>query len=107
MTADVFFVDGTAFLLTLSRNIKVMTAEHIPVQTAKALVKHMEQELKVYRCAGFVVKTVLIDGDFKKIRDLLPAVECNTAVAKEHVSEAECMIRTVKKQARGHLHTAL
>jgi hypothetical protein len=42
MAADVFFVDGTAFLITLSRNVKFITAKHTPVRTAKALVKHIE-----------------------------------------------------------------
>ncbi len=37
MAADEFFVDGTAILLTLSRNIKFVMAEHVPVRTARAL----------------------------------------------------------------------
>ncbi len=57
MAVDVFFVDGTAFLITLSRNMKFITAEHIPVRTAKALVKHIERVLQVYRHAGFIVRT--------------------------------------------------
>jgi hypothetical protein len=36
MVADVFFVDGTAFLLTMSQQIKLITAEHVPVRTAKS-----------------------------------------------------------------------
>jgi hypothetical protein len=39
-------------------------------------------------------------GSSKKIKDLMPMVECNTTAAKEHVSEAEQMIRVVKKHAR-------
>ncbi len=35
LVVDVFFVDETAFLLTVSRRIKFVTAEHVPVQTAK------------------------------------------------------------------------
>jgi hypothetical protein len=31
LAADVLFVDGTAFLLTVSRRIKFVTAEHVPV----------------------------------------------------------------------------
>ena len=66
MAADVFFVDGTAFLITLSRNVKFITAEHTPVRTAKALVKHIEGVLQVYRRAGFIVRTILMDGEFEK-----------------------------------------
>jgi hypothetical protein len=58
MAADVFFVDGTAFLIMLSRNVKFITTEHTPVRTAKALVKHIERVLQVYRRAGFIVRTI-------------------------------------------------
>ena len=42
LAADVFFVDGTAFLMTVSRRLKFITAEHVPVQTATQLSKHIK-----------------------------------------------------------------
>ena len=42
MAADVFFVDSIAFLVTLSRMIRFVTAEHVPVRTAKSLSKHLD-----------------------------------------------------------------
>ena len=42
MAADVFFVDGIAFLVMLSQEIRFVTAEHIPVRTAKSLSKHLD-----------------------------------------------------------------
>jgi hypothetical protein len=42
-----------------------------------------------------------MDGEFEKLKDILPTVECNTAAAKEHVCEAERSIRTVKEKTRG------
>ncbi len=62
MAANVFFVDGTAFLITLSRNVKFITAEHTPVCTARALVKYIERVLQVYWRTGFIVRTILMDG---------------------------------------------
>ena len=55
----------------------------------------------MYWRAGFIVRTILMDGEFEKIKDVLPTVECNTTAAKEHVSEAERTIRTVKERTRG------
>ena len=52
LAADVFFVDGTAFLLTVVRRIKFVTAEHLPVRTALSLSKHMKRVLDVYGRAG-------------------------------------------------------
>jgi hypothetical protein len=40
--ADVFFVDGIAFLLTVLRQIKFITTEHVITCTAKSLSKHLQ-----------------------------------------------------------------
>jgi hypothetical protein len=58
LAADVFFVDGTAFLLTVAQRIKFVTAEHLPVRTALRLSKHMKRVLNVYGRAGYRVRTI-------------------------------------------------
>jgi hypothetical protein len=105
LVADVFFVDGTPFLLTVARHLKFVTAEHVPVRTATNLSKHMTRVVEVYKRAGFIVRTISMDGEFEKIQPHLPTVECNTTAAKEHVSEAERTIRTIKERTRGILAT--
>jgi hypothetical protein len=102
---DVFFVDGTLFLTTVARRMKFDTAEHVPVRTATNLSNHITRVLEVYKQAGCVVRTILMDGEFEKIQPLLPNLECNTTAAKEHVSEAEQTIRTIKERSRGLLAT--
>ncbi len=42
LAANIFFVNGTAFLMTVSRQIKFITAEHVPVRTAKSVAKHID-----------------------------------------------------------------
>jgi len=56
--ADVFFVDGTPFLLTVARHLKFVIVEHVPVRTATNLSKHMTRVLEVYKRAGFIVRTI-------------------------------------------------
>ncbi len=107
LATDVFFVYGTAFLLTVSRRIKYVTAEHVPVRMALSLSKHMTRVLEVYGCAGFRVRSILMDKEFEKSKTLMPSVECNTTGAKEHVSEAERTIQTLKERMRGLLATLL
>jgi hypothetical protein len=46
-----------------------------------------------------------MDREFEKIKSLMPSIECNTTAAKEHVSEAERTIQTVKERIRGLLVT--
>jgi hypothetical protein len=48
LAADVFFVDGTAFLMTISRRIKFIMAENVPVRTAICLAKHIDRVVHVY-----------------------------------------------------------
>jgi hypothetical protein len=55
----------------------------MPVRMAASLSKHLNQVIQVYQRAGFMVRTVLMDGEFKKIKDLMPWLECNTTAAKE------------------------
>ncbi len=105
LAADVFFVNGTAFLMTVSRRIKFITAEHEPVRTAKSLAKHIDQVVHVYARAGFTIWTILMDKEFEKIKDLVLRLKCNTTAAKEHVSEAEQGIRTIKERVRGLITT--
>jgi hypothetical protein len=66
LAADVFFVNRTAFLLTVARRIKFVTMEHVPMRTSTSLSKHLKRVLKVYGRAGFVVRTILMDGEFEK-----------------------------------------
>ena len=44
-----------------------------------------------------------MDGEFEKVKPFLPTLECNTMAAKEHVSKAECTIRTLKERTRGFM----
>ncbi len=46
-----------------------------------------------------------MDGEFEKLKNILPTVECNTTAAKEHVSKTECSIRTVKERTLGLIGT--
>jgi hypothetical protein len=105
LVADVFFVDGIAFLITVSKRIKFVTTKHLPVRTATSLSKHLQRVLLVYRRASFRVRSILMDGEFEKVKGLMPTVECNTTAAKKHISEAEHSIRTVKERMRGIVMT--
>ena len=53
-----------------------------------------------YARGGFVVNLMLMDGEFEKIKDVLPFVEVNTTAAREHVPEIERRIRTIKEPVR-------
>ena len=100
LTADVMFVCGIPFLVTCSRSIKYNTSEYIPTQAAGQLAKSLMKVVYGYARGGFVVNFMLMDGEFEKIKDVLPFVEANTTAAQEHVPEIERRIRTIKERVR-------
>ncbi len=42
LAVDAFFVDGTVFLIMISRRIKFVKAEYMLVRKAKSLAKHLD-----------------------------------------------------------------
>ncbi len=74
LAVDVFFVDGMAFLLSALRQIKLITAKHVATHMAKNLSKHLTQVVQVYAQAGFIIHTILIDGEFEKGKDKSPSL---------------------------------
>ena len=82
MSADVFFVNGIAFLLIVSIKLKFVTVEHTPVRTSKSLVKYIKRVLQVYNIAGFTVRYMMMDGEFEKLKELLLTIVCNTTATK-------------------------
>ena len=107
MEADVFFVDGIAFLLIAEIKNKFVTVEHTPVRTAKSIFKYIKRVQQVYNRVGFTVRYIIMDGEFEKVKDLLPTIVCNTTATKENVAEAERNIRVVKERNRGVVNTLL
>ena len=101
LTADVMFVCGLPFLITLSRKVRFVTVQYVPCRTAPELANAVKNVLKVYHRSGFKPRLALMDGEFDKLRDrLADSIEINVAGMNEHVAEIERMIRQVKERCR-------
>jgi hypothetical protein len=105
LAVDVMFVDGIPFLVSVSRGINLITAEFTPVRTAKNLANNIKHILQVYSRGGFRITTLLMDNEFESLVPLLPSIVANTTAAREHVSEIERRIRTIKERGRGVKNT--
>ncbi len=46
-----------------------------------------------------------MDGEFKRIKLLMPTVECKTTTAKEHIIKAEQTIQALKEGLHGSIMT--
>ena len=68
LTVDVMFVNCLPFLTTFLRDIIFGTAENVPSLTAKQLANSLMKVVKFYAKGGFVVRNVLMDGEFEKFK---------------------------------------
>ena len=100
LTADVMFVNGVPFLVTLFRKIGLRTTEHIQTCTAKLLSSSLIKVVKMYTRGGFIVNIILMDQKINKLELKLDIVEINTTAAREHIGKIEQNIRTIKERAR-------
>lgn len=99
------FVNGEALIVTVSRGLKFITKQYLPSRQANNLASSIRETIKIYQRGGFRAQTLLMDGEFEKIKPLLPEVLVNTTSAGEHVGDIERHIRTIKERARGILRT--
>ena len=100
LVADVFFVDGVAFLMTLSRHIRLTAMEHIPGRRARILADSLKKNIRTYARGGFIVNLVLMDQEFDKIVDRMDMVIVNTCATNKHVTDAERNVCTIKDGTR-------
>ncbi len=107
LAVDIMFVNGIPFLVSVARGLNLVTAEHMPTRTAKQLAADIVHVMDLYSRGGFQVGTVLMDNEFKKLRNLVPVLAMNTTATKEHVPKVEWRIRLIKERGRGILNTLL
>ena len=101
LVGDVMFVCGMPFFITLSRDIRFVTVQYRPRRTAALLCNALKETIKLYKRAGFVVQTCIMDNEFEPLSSLLlDTVTINTTAKNEHVGEIERMIRTIKGKCR-------
>ena len=89
LVADVMFVNGIPFLVSSSRNINLITIEHLPQRTASKLGDLLQRIINVYGRAGFRVQTILMDNEFETVRDHLLTANISIWAASEHIGEIE------------------
>ncbi len=75
------FVNSLPFLVTSLQGMSLVTIEYLKLRTAKRFIDTLERVIRIYRKAGFLVQTTLMDMEFEKLRDKLPNVTLNTTAA--------------------------
>eukprot|EP00804_Cyclotella_cryptica_P017651 CCRYP_006769-RA/>CCRYP_006769-RA protein AED:0.55 eAED:0.49 QI:64/0/0/1/0/0/2/0/227 len=71
LAANVMFVSGVPFLVTLPWRVRYVTVQFLPRRTAGELADALKMVIGVYRCAGFICQTALMDREFDKVKQKL------------------------------------
>jgi hypothetical protein len=98
LTTDVMFVNGIAFLTTLLQKLRLATVEQLPTCAARQLDTSLTKIVQLYARTGFIVKVVMMDQEFDKIKDKINMVEINTTPACKHI-ERFIQMTKVRSQA--------
>ncbi len=92
------FLQGIAFLHTISRGIGYCTVTPVPDRTHKTISPQITAVLNVYRSQGLNACDIHADNEFECIRGEILPTEQNVLTADSHVGEVERSIRTIKKE---------
>ncbi len=72
------FVDGIAFVVTVSWDLKFITTHYLPSRTASKLAQSLKETIRIYEQGGFRVQNLLMDGEFEKVKQHLPEIIVKT-----------------------------
>jgi hypothetical protein len=98
LAADMMFVLGLPFLVTLSWWVRYVMVQFVPRQTAGELANALKMVIGLYRRAGFICQTALIDREFEKVKQkLINIIEVNITSRNKYVLEIERKYDTSKK----------
>ena len=88
--ADIMFVNGTAFFITVSRNVRFGTVEPIKDMKQPTIVKVIKNVRDIYAQGAFKVTWMLMDGQFEPMRaDVVNLGICLNEVAEDkHVGKS-------------------
>ena len=64
LTADIFFVNGISFFISLSRKFDFTGMSHLKGQTAAIIFDSFKAMFRLYLQRGFYIQTVHSDGEF-------------------------------------------
>jgi len=106
LCADIMYIQQIPFLITVTRNIKLMTIEALADRKEASILNCLANIRSIYENRGFRVGTLLMDREFIPFEDELRkmGMKPNASSTSEHVPEVERQIRVVKERVRGLYH---
>ena len=91
------FVNGLAFMVSVSHILKFTTVEYMLRSMALVLSQSLVMIYELYTRRGFNIKLFPMDREFECLRKIMPRkLDLNTAAASKHVPDIEGQIWFLK-----------
>ena len=100
LTSNVMFVNGMEFLTNLSRDIRMFSDEHFKSRTSSMIRGRLKKVARLYAQGHFIVRVLLMDRYFEKVKSTFLLIEVNTTAYRNRVPEIEWGIHFIKERAR-------
>ena len=96
------FFNKVAFLMTISNNLKFITAKFILNRSTEGIIAVMGQIKNIYTHRVFCIIYLNSKNDFEPLQDGLKSIntKLNTIFEDENVLEIERCIQTIKERTR-------
>ena len=101
---DFFFVQGIAFLHSISRKIGFRTLAQVPNRSKTTILKETKSITHLYHARGLTICDIHADNEFECIREQVLPIDMHIVPADSHVGEIERSIRTIKERIRATAH---
>jgi hypothetical protein len=104
---DTMYVNECGMLTAIDKTLKYRSLVPMDTKQHDEYYRAIEEILRQYNNAGFIIKTIHCDGEYRgmmdKVKDNLD-VTMNFTNAQDHVPEAERNNRTIKERIRASYH---
>ena len=106
LCVDIFFILGSPFFTSISRNLMFTTASALKNRKKGSVYGVIKSVIGFYATHDYYVKTVLADNEFGTLKEKLmnnEEVDLNLGPPKAHIPEVERNIRAIKDRLRSVL----
>lgn len=104
---EVMYLNGTAFLVSISRRIRFCTVEALDNRRSDTILTGIKRIKMIYARRRFLVNRIAADNEFAPLETELSGwgISLNTVSRDEHVLEIERHIHTLKERCRATYNT--
>jgi hypothetical protein len=107
LCTDSIKVNNMLFLITVSKNIFLGTAQYIESKSISRFREALKEIIMLYNKARFKIKEIRSDNEFRPLQEMLLTdfgIGMNFANPQKHVPEAERNNGVIKERVRATYH---